>query len=189
VWEFPSEKETMSNPTMNCGPHTGEVLGLLLWIERGELLRFGKPLSGLFIAVADFDEAKELAQYEADDQAGWIEIRDQADALMYEVGLLDTPAWLPYKAGISGLLFKVANRVDTALPDDYRDIIDDVIADLHACARCLAVHGRLDPFHERLWQAYACGGWPCGCTGEPLDPDEPSLLIDDRLFYVFWRAD
>jgi len=99
---------------------------------------------------------------------------------MYEVGSLDNPAWLPFKAGISGLLSEIANWVDAALPNAYRDILDDVVADLHACVRCLAVNGRLDPFHERLWQAYTCGGWLCGCTGEALDPEQPSFNVENR---------
>jgi hypothetical protein len=179
----------MSDAMMKYGPNTDKVVSLLRWIERGELLRFHKILAAGFIPIADFNAAIEISQSEADGLAGWTEIRDQADTLMYEVGLLDTSAWLPYKAAISRLLSEVANRVDATLPMDYRDILDDVIADLHACTRCLAVHGRLDPFHEKLWQAYTCGGWPCGCTGKALEPDEPSLNVENRQFYVFRRGD
>lgn len=172
------------------GPHTAEVEKLLNWIDSGELLRFGKPLSGPFIPVSDFNEAVALA---VDSQVtpgriDWTELRENAESAVYEAGLLDTPRWLPYKAGIDSLLSLVADRVIAALPKGYPGILDDVIADLDACARCLAVHGRLDPFHERLWQAYACGGWPCGCTGEQPEPDNESHL-DGRQFYVFWRRE
>ncbi len=179
----------MNNTTADYGPHTEAVLDLLQWIESGELLQFKKPLPQGCIPIADFEQSQTLAsdQGETPGIIDWVEIRNQADALMYPVGLLDTPAWATYKGAISGLLSQVANRVDAALPDDYRDIIDDVIADLHACARCLAVHGRLDPFHERLLQAYSCGGWPCGCTGTM--PGLHDTVGDEWHLYVFWRDD
>jgi hypothetical protein len=170
------------------GPHTAKVEELLNWIDSGELLRFGKPLSGLFIPVADFKEALALAidSQVTPGRVNWTELRENAETALYEIGLMDTPPWLPYKAEIDNLLSLVANRVEAALPESYLAVIDDVIADLNACARCLAVHGRLDPFHELLWQAYACGGWPCGCTGEPAESDD-ELHLEDRKFYVFWR--
>ena len=178
----------MNNAKMDYGPHTEEVLALLHWIERGELLRFGKPLPPGSIPIANFEQAQALAadQGETPGTIDWVELREQADAGMNEVGLLDTSAWVAYKDAIKSLLSQVANRVDAALPDDYRDIIDDVIADLHACARCLAVHGRLDPFHERLWQAYSCGGWPCGCAGAPPGPHDTAK--GGWRLYVFWRG-
>jgi hypothetical protein len=176
----------MTDETVDYGPYTTDVNGLLKWINTGQLLRFGRPWSGPFIPIESFDEAVAIAQGDSDEGVSWTEIRDQADASMYEVGLLDTPAWAAYKGAISGLLSQVANRVDAALPDDYRDIIDDVIADLHACARCLAVYGRLDPFHEILWQAYSCGGWPCGCAGTP--PELLDTAGRDWELYIFWRG-
>jgi hypothetical protein len=147
------------------GPHTAQVKKSLDWIDSGQLLRFGKPLSEAFIVV-----------------------RENADASLHEVGLRDTPTWKPYKADIEGLLAVVADKVVAVLPKDYLVILDDVIADLHACVRCVAVHGAFDPFHERLWEAYSCGAWPCGCTGEDAEPTDARLPGVARQFYAFWRG-
>ncbi len=167
------------------GPHSARVEALLKWIDSGELLRFGKPLSGPFIPVADFEEARRLARRAAG-RLDWTEFRENAETDLHIGRVLDTPPWSLHKAGIEGLVDLIGDAVAAALPEGYPGILDDVIADLHACARCLAVHGRLDPFHDRLWAAYACGGWPCGCTGEePEPPDE--LELEGREFYVFWR--
>lgn len=106
----------MNNSTSDFGLHTGIVPGLLQGIESRQLLRFGKPLSDLFIPVNCFEEAMAIAQGESDEGVCWTEIRDQADASMDAVGLLDTPAWAAYKDAISGLLSKVAHCVDAALP-------------------------------------------------------------------------
>lgn len=169
------------------GPHTVEVEMMLNWIDSMELVRFGKSLPGSFIPVDDFNDALALAtESQADpDRTDWTELRENAESALHETGLLDTPTWLPHKTAIQDdLLNLVADKVDAALPEKYRAILDDVIADLNACAICLALYGSLNPFHERLWQAYACGGWPCGCTGDP--PDD-YLHLDDRRFYVFWH--
>jgi hypothetical protein len=169
------------------GPHTAEVETLLVWIDSRELIRFGKSLSGPYIPVADFDEARAIATDSQTNPDGtdWTELRENAESALHDAGQLDTPTWLPYKSAIQDdLLNLVADRVDATLPEKYRALLDDVIADLNSCAICLALHGRLNPFHERLWQAYSCGGWPCGCTGEPPDDE---LHLDDRQFYVFWH--
>ncbi len=176
----------MGTRIARIGPHTATVDGLLKWIDCGELLRFGKPLSGPFIHISDFKQALELAQGMVATIADWTEIRENADASLYEVGLLDKSAWLPYKKGIKELLPLIGDKFVSALPSDYSEIIDDVIGDLHACALCLAVHGRLDKFHDRLWAAYSCGGWPCGCTGNAPEPFDSELVLKGTSFYVFW---
>lgn len=172
---------------MRFGPHTPLVNELLRWIDQGELLRFGTPPSGSFIIVSDFDEALTIAQGGGSNSVDWTSLRENADASLYEVGLLDTDAWLPYKAGIKSLLSLVADKVTAVLPENYLAIIDDVIADLHACALCLAVHGRLDPFHGTLWKAYTSGGWPCGCTGDDSEPASHDQSMEDRQLDVFWK--
>jgi hypothetical protein len=172
---------------MRFGPHTTLVNDLLRWIGRGELLRFGTLPPEYFIAVSELDEALSIAEGRGSGKVDWTSLRENADASLYEVGLLDTDAWLSYKAGIKSLLSLVADKVTAVLPEDYFAVIDDVIADLHACALCLAIHGRLDQFHDRLWAAYACGGWPCGCTGEEPMPPDYELELEDRKFYIFWR--
>jgi hypothetical protein len=171
---------------MRFGAYTPAVDNLLRWIDGGALLQFGTPLSGPFIPVSDFEEALAIAQGRTG-SVDWTEVRENADASLYEVGLLDTQAWLPYKEGINSLLSQVADRVDAVLPKDYLPILDDVIADLHTCSVCLAIRGSLDPFHERLWRAYACGGWPCGCTGEKPKPPDYDLDLGARKFYVLWK--
>jgi hypothetical protein len=172
---------------LRFGPNTPKVNELLNWLDRRELLCFGKPLSGPFILVPDFDEAKAIAQGSDGNSVDWAGARENAEASLYNVGLLDTPSWLPYKPGIEELLFLVGDKVAAILPEAWPGILDDVIGDLHACALCLAVHGRLDPFHERLWNAYACGGWPCGCTGKEPEAPDYELNLEGRAFYVFWR--
>lgn len=182
------EGQVMGARNTRLGPHTATVDALLKWIDSGELLRFGKPLSGPFIPISDFKQALELAQGWVASVADWTEIRDNADASLYEIGLLDTPAWLPYKKGIKELLSLIGDKVVSALPSDYSEIIDDVIGDLHTCVLCLAVHGRLDTFHDRLWAAYSCGGWPCGCTGKTPKPFDSELVLQGTSFYVFWQG-
>jgi hypothetical protein len=168
------------------GPHTTEVDNLLNWIVGGELLRFGKPLAGPFIPIFDFSEALTLAR-RVPGRIDWTELRENAESALYEVGLLDTPPWLLYKAEIDNLVSLIADRVAAVLPGNYPGILDDVAADLYSCALCLAVHGKFDSFHERLWGAYACGGWPCGCTGEEPKPPDYELELNTRQFYVFWN--
>jgi hypothetical protein len=168
------------------GPHTARVEDLLTWIDSGELLRFGKPLSGPFIPIFDFSEALAIAQGRKGG-IDWTELRENCDTSLYEVGHLDTPFWLPYKKGIKSLLPLVADKVVAVFPKGFPGILDDVIGDLHSCALSFAVHGKLNPFHERLWTAYTCGGWPCGCTGEEPEPTDHELDLDDRKFYVLWR--
>src|SRR5262245_425880 len=175
---------------LRFGPHTVKVENLLNWIGSGELLRFGKPLSGPFIPISDLNEALALAidSQVTPGRVNWVELRENAESDLYEVGLLDTPPWLPFKKSIKNLLSLVADNIVAVLPTDCPGVLDDVIADLHACALCLAVHGKLNPFHARLWEAYTCGGWPCGCTGEEPEPPDYELDLDDRKFYVLWRG-
>jgi hypothetical protein len=170
------------------GPHTRLVCELLDWIDREEILRFGIAPFGPFILVSDFDEALTIAQggY-SDGRADWTSLRENADASLYEIGILETDSWLPYKAGIKSLLLLIADKVTAVLPDAYLDIIDDVIADLHTCAICLAIHGNLNSFHGILWKAYTSGGWPCGCTGDDSEPSTHDLNMDDRQLYLFWK--
>jgi len=175
----------VNNEDYRFGPHTVRVEELLGWIDRGELLRFGKPLFGPFIPVPNLIEALALMQRKPD-QIDWTELRENAESALYEVGTLDTPEWLPWKSGIEELLSVVAEKVEAGLAENYLDIIDDVIADLHACSLCLAVQGKFDPFHERLWKAYDLGGWPCGCSGEVPDSDDDELELEDRKFYILW---
>lgn len=163
------------------GPHSARVEALLDWIHGGELLRFGTPPAGPFVPVADFAEARR-----APGRSDWTELRENAETALHIGRSLNTPAWSAFKANIDGLLDMIADAVAVALPEEYSDILDDVIADLNACARCLAVYGRLDPFHDRLWMAYSCGGWPCGCSGEASElPGEPEPV--GRRFHVYWR--
>ena len=82
------------------GPHSAEVRTLLDWIDSGELLRFGKPLVGPFIPVSEFDEALAIAQGRRGGSIDWTDARENADAALYEIGLLDQgpriklpPAW------------------------------------------------------------------------------------------------
>lgn len=171
---------------MRFGPHTALVEDHLAWIDRGELLCFGTPPSGPFLLVPSFEEALAIAQEGIPDGVDWTNLRENADALLYEVGLLDTPAWFPHKAGIDSLFSEVGNRVVAMLPEQYEDILDDAIADLHTCLLCVAVHGHLDPFHERLWGGYAFGGWPCGCTGQGPELADYEQALEGNQFYLFW---
>lgn len=170
------------------GPNSTLVLELLNWIDRGALLRFGGPLSGPFVPVFDFDTAKSIAHGLRPGGVDWTAIRDNADAMLYEIGLLDSSDWAANKVDIEELLSVVADKVVVAMPAGFPGILDDVIADLHVCARSLAVKGTLDPFHQRLWNAYLCGGWPCGCTGEDLRTPDHQLVLEGRSFYVYWNV-
>src|SRR5437762_1666032 len=98
------------------GPHSGQVENLLQWIDRGELLRFGKPLAGSFIPISSFEEARAFSRRGLG-RPDWTELRENAECALYAGNLLDTPAWLPYKESIlDELLSMVADKVDAGLP-------------------------------------------------------------------------
>jgi UDP-N-acetylglucosamine 2-epimerase len=164
---------------MEYGPHTDAVNDILDWIDSRNLLRFGETPDHSFVVVHSFEDAIQMARSQSGSRINWTELRDNADAMMYSVGLLDEPEWEPYKDKIEDLLLVVDKKVNIVLPTHYRRIIDDVVADLHACARCLAVNGQLDSFHLSLWKAYLTGGWPCGASGQS---DSYKLLL-------FWKID
>jgi hypothetical protein len=177
----------VSSGNMRYGPHTQQVDQLLGWFDRGELLQFRQPLRGPFLAVPSLAEAWVIAQNRQPGQIDWTEIREREEASLDESGWLNSPQWSRYKDEIEGLLIVVSEKVEAQLSPEYRVIIDDVIADLRDCAVCLALHGRLDSFHGRLWEGYALGGWPCGCTGKEPEPPDYELSLDNRLFYLLWK--
>ena len=176
------------------GPHTAVVDELLNWISTGNLLRFrSTPPSDLFLRISTLDEALVTARGRQAGHADWTAIRENADAMLHDVGLLESDDWLPYKVEIENLLFEVGRRVEAVLPDLYWPILDDVVADLHACALCLVVHGKLDEFHKIISEAYHSGGWPCGAVKtDQLPPflnliNKQSLVsIDGYVFYLLW---
>jgi hypothetical protein len=168
------------------GPYSQLVVDLLAWIDSGRLLRGTQRPSGPYEIIHDFQKAVALAHTPGLGCVGWTELRDNADASLYPVGLLDMPEWQPHKESIEGLLFVIGDKVHESLPKEYMRISSDVAADLRACATCLAVHGKLDEFHRFLWDAYASGGWPCGCTGPSPAPLDGEIDFAKCKIAVFW---
>src|SRR3954447_18128664 len=103
------------------GPHTYQVEGLLFWIDQGELLRFRTPLSGPFIPVADFEEARRLAR-RTPGRPDWTELRENAEMELHIGRILETSPWSPYKARIENLVDLIGDKVAAALPANYSGI-------------------------------------------------------------------
>ncbi|MDG5471417.1 cytoplasmic protein [Jeotgalibacillus sp. ET6] len=58
------------------------------------------------------------------------------------------------------------NYSDDFLPFDYIDINEEVEGDLTMCALNRLVNGKTENFHEKLFQVYKQGAWPCGWKGK-----------------------
>lgn len=170
------------------GPHTRSIQTLLDWIDSGELLRFGGSLSRRFIPVHSYEKALDIAQNPRPGHIDWTETRENAEGTFYDDDAPDISPTPSELAQLDSILDEVAVRVERHLPEAYDDVIDDVIADLNACLNCVAIRGRLDTFHGLLWEAYTCGGWPCGMTGEGSSPEDYESDLDGRQMYVFWNG-
>jgi hypothetical protein len=176
--------------SIDYGPNSAAVHDLLEWIASTNLLRphGSPPPASRYTIIADFAEALSNARNYCRGRIGWTETRDNADAELFPAGLLDEPDWLPYKKPIEDLLFLIGDKVHPALPDKYRKIIDDVIADLKACATCVAVNGRLDPFHALLWHGYLCGGWPCGLSCPDRQDANSEQDLSQCRMTIYWES-
>jgi hypothetical protein len=182
---------------MTFGPHSRLVYEFLHWIDQQELLQYGGTPPHQMLIVSGFENALSIARHTALGGVNWTSLRENTEALLYQSGLLDTGPWMSYKDNIKDLLYIVEEKTTAIISDRYCSILDDVIADLHVLACCLAIHGELDPFYEMVWQAYKSGGWPCGCTGGEPTPDDYiynshnhqfCFNIQNRQLFMLWET-
>jgi hypothetical protein len=101
---------------------------------------------------------------------------------------LDPRVQKSFKKNFAALNASIDRLICDTLPPEYRSIYDDVYSDLVAIAQQFAYFARLDQLSALVWEAYTQGGWPCGCTGPGLGPDD-ELDLSGRKIYVYWEPE
>jgi len=155
---------------MSYGPNSHLVEEVAEFVRSGRLLAGHRPLREDVWRISDFDEAKELA-WEAtfgQRELTWTDIREhQMRPVVAATYYLE---WYRQADDCMGALLETFfAQVKRRIPVIYRDLIDDVVADLYNIAKARAVLNEPRPFLESLFVIYCAGAWPCGWRGDYPD--------------------
>ncbi len=166
---------------MSYGPHASLVQEVIDLVESGKVLRDQSPISDEGVQViTDLQEATQHAwEEELEGEMTWADLREREKGNVYAVRYR-LQGFESIDDELSKLLDILSAAIQRHLPLEYTDLMDDAVADLHACAFSRAVSGASNPFFERLFAVYRAGGWPCGWSGRypegKLVAYQPSLV-------------
>lgn len=166
---------------MSYGVHDSLVQEVIDLAESGKILGEQTPVSDEAVQViTDLEEATRHAwEEEIGGEMTWADLREREKGNVY-AARYRLEGFDSVDDKLSKLLDSFSTTIGGNLPKEYADLIDDVVADLHACAFSRAVSGANSPFFERLFAVYRAGGWPCGWSGRypegKLVAYQPSLV-------------
>ena len=155
---------------MKFGPNSEAVEEVLAFARTGPLLSGDRgAATGVqdILRVDDIEAARTLA-WEAvygADELNWNDIRSRqmrpVVAATYRLRWYEEA-----RPAFDGLLKDLTRVIEQRLGPGYRDLVDDVVADLYNIAKARAVLAGPSAFLERLWLIYGVGAWPCGWDGD-----------------------
>jgi len=151
------------------GNYSALVEEVLEFAEKGSLLlssSLGEEMHNC-IVIHDLDLAKKFAwsQTPASSSFSWVELREREMGKVLKARYT-LPDFNAIDAALGGLIDSLGTILSKRLRGDYRELIDDVLGDLHNCAYQRAVFGYKDSLFEAVFSIYKLGGWPCGWQGE-----------------------
>jgi hypothetical protein len=131
----------------------------------GPLLRPVGGASGVR-TITDFEQAKHLCWDEVfgDEEYTWTDLRERQMSKVHGIGY-QIGGYRDERGELDSFLGIILNSFDDRVDEKYRDIFDDVTADLCNCLESRAIQGNAPGFFEILFEVYRQGLWPCGWEG------------------------
>lgn len=114
-----------------------------------------------YIPLKSLGEAQQIAYHR---EPYWSDLRERQMAPLHglyhregrpHVGAEFDEAMLPHET-------KILRRFRRTI---YEELSDDIVGDFRGIALSRALRAKEGKFHERLFDAYLQGGWPCGWEG------------------------
>ncbi|QGJ70192.1 Hypothetical protein PBC10988_18860 [Planctomycetales bacterium 10988] len=156
---------------MNFGKYSSQVEEVYSFANSGPLLT---PLSieeqseinrDQFAMVKYLEEAEWHAWEDTfgSEEETWTDLRELNMAEVLEKAF-EEEQFTQIKDHLVNHLPQLTRMVQSRLGDEYFDLLDDIVGDLHNAAFNRAIQGP-QGFFEDLFKVYQQGAWPCGWEG------------------------
>lgn len=110
--------------------------------------------------IGHFEEAISLAL----DEQTWTDIREEEMSLVRKE-LYNIPNYRDFKNQLNDIDERLNSYLEDNVLDEFSDAFNEIFSDFLNIAINRAVNGNKNNFHEKLFEIYKAGGWPCGWEG------------------------
>jgi len=153
---------------MKIGENSDLVIEILDFIANEQLLKPSGRVTLNNIAIMDLDVAKKFAWDETygEEEFTWADLRSEKMSEVWSVIYNNYDKYSEIDNKLSSLLDQINSLVSNQLEQQSKELLDDIVSDMHGCLLSRAVQGRNNNFFENIFSAYLKGGWPCGWKGD-----------------------